>query len=118
MIKVVTAIKRCGNLSVDEFQSHWLQRHAEVVMRLPGIVRYHQSHLRSGAYRKGEPAYDGIAEVWFEELSAMRALTGSAAHDALLEDEERFIDRRAMVTLLTTEYGQGRECAGRCGQVL
>lgn len=104
MIKVVTAIKRRGDLSVDAFQSHWLERHAEVVMRLPGIVRYHQSHLRSGAYHEGEPAYDGIAEVWFEELAAMRALVGSASHDALMEDEARFIDRGAMVTLLTTEH--------------
>ena len=104
MIKVVTAIKRRSDLSVEAFQDHWLNRHSEVVLRLPGILRYHQSHLRASGYAEGEPVYDGVAEVWFEDLAAMRALVGTAEHNALLEDEDRFLNRDVMVTLLTTEH--------------
>ena len=118
MIKVLTTIKRRSDLTVDAFRRHWLERHAVVVLGLPGIVRYHQSHVLDAAYDCGEPVYDGVAEVWFEGLDAMRSLPGSTEHAALLEDEARFIDRAGMATLLTTEYelksGPSPEQAVKC----
>ena len=104
MIKVLTAIKRRPDFTVDAFQRHWLEHHASVVLELSGILRYHQSHVLEEAYGAAEPIYDGIAEVWFKDLDAMRALAGSPEHAALIEDEARFIDRASMATLLTTEH--------------
>lgn len=103
MIKALTLLKRRQGMDVAAFQSYWLTRHVEVVLRLPGIVRYAQSHTRLGGYRNGDPVYDGIAEVWFENIDAMRALPGTAVHDALLEDEDRFIERSEMAMLLTED---------------
>ena len=44
-----------------------------MVTRLPGIRGYVQSHTLLSGYR-GRALYDGIAEVWFEDTAAMRAL--------------------------------------------
>ncbi len=80
MVKAVSFFKRRSGMSVEAFQAYWLTRHPDVVVRLPGIRRYVQSHTLPGGYRKGEPAYDGIAEIWFDDTGAMRALAGTPAY--------------------------------------
>ena len=104
MIKVVTCIKRKAGMSVEEFQAYWRGSHPEVVVRLPGIRRYVQSHMRLAGYRKGEPIYDGIAEVWFEDGKAMHALRGSREMAAVEADEVRFIDRATTRVIATDEH--------------
>src|SRR5882724_5389117 len=104
MVKAVSFFKRKAGMSVDAFQAYWRTAHPEVVVKLPGIRRYVQSHTLPSAYRKGEPIYDGIAEVWFDDTGAMRALAGTAAHGAVQADEEQFIDRSTMGLLITEEH--------------
>jgi uncharacterized protein (TIGR02118 family) len=54
-------------------------------------------------YAKGEPVHDGIAEVWADDTDALRAMTKSPAHPALVVDEERFIDRSRMGIIVTDD---------------
>jgi len=106
MIKLVFALHRLPELSREEFQSYWFDKHAPLVARHAkalGIKRYVQVHTRStpineslrGSRHAPEP-HDGIAEIWFESESAiatsMQTPEGIAAGLALLEDERRFID--------------------------
>jgi uncharacterized protein (TIGR02118 family) len=104
VIKVVTCIKRRPGMSVEDFQAYWRERHPEVVVRLPGIRRYVQSHTRPAGYRTGTPAWDGIAEVWFDDGRAMHALRGSPEMAAVEADESRFIDRAATRVIATDEH--------------
>jgi uncharacterized protein (TIGR02118 family) len=104
MVKAVSFFKRRSGMSVEAFQAYWLSRHPDVVARLPGIRRYVQSHTLLGGYRKGEPAYDGIAEIWFDDTGAMRALAGTPAYAAVQADEARFIERGTMGLLITEEH--------------
>ena len=104
MIKVVTCIKRKPGMSVEDFQSYWRERHPEAVVRLPGIRRYTQSHTRLAGYRKAEPVFDGIAEVWFDDGRALHALGGSPEMAAVEADETRFIDRPATRVIATDEH--------------
>ena len=104
MVKLVVYFKRRAGMEVEPFQEYWRTRHAEVVRGLPGIRRYAQSHTLLAGYRRGEPAFDGIAEVWFEDVDAIRALDGTDALRAVQEDEARFIDRSTMRTLVTDEH--------------
>src|SRR5262250_1805793 len=103
MVKVITAIKRKSDMPVEEFQEYWRARHPEVVTRLPGVRRYVQSHALAPAYRKGEPVFDGIAEVWADDTDALRAMTRSPVHPELLADEARFIDRAKMGIIVTED---------------
>jgi len=104
MIKAITYLKRRPGMPVEEFQTYWRTEHPKVVKKLPGLRRYVQSHTRLGAYEKGEPAYDGIAEVWFDDTKALRAIQGTSEIKAVQEDEIKFIDRNTMGLILTDDY--------------
>ena len=103
MVKVITFLKRKTGMPVAEFQRYWRDRHPEAVLRLPGVRRYVQSHTLPATYATGEPIYDGIAEVWADDTSALRAMTQSPHHPALQEDEARFIDRSTMGVVITED---------------
>jgi len=104
VVKAVTVLKRKSGMSVEEFQGYWRGRHPEVVVRLPGLRRYVQSHTRLAGYRKSEPIYDGIAEVWFDDGQAVHALRGTPEMAAVEADEARFIDRSTVRVILTDEH--------------
>ncbi len=103
MVKVVTFLKRKSGMSVEDFQRYWRTRHPEVVVRLPGVRRYVQSHTLASSYGKGEPVYDGIAEVWADGTDALRAMTRSPENAKVQADEAQFIDRGTMGFLVTEE---------------
>jgi uncharacterized protein (TIGR02118 family) len=104
MVKAVAFFKRRAGMAVDEFQAYWLTRHPEVVTKLTGMRRYVQSHTRLTAYRSGEPVYDGIAELWFEDTAAIRALRDTPEMAAVQADEARFIDRSTMGLIITRDH--------------
>jgi uncharacterized protein (TIGR02118 family) len=104
MVKVLTFIKRKPGMTVEDFQRYWLTRHPAVVTRLPGVRRYVQSHTLVTTYRKGEPAWDGIAEVWADDTDALRAMTSSGANADVQADEAQFIDRSTMGVIVTEEH--------------
>ena len=104
MIKAVTYLKRRPGMAVDKFQTYWREQHPDVVKKLPGLRRYIQSHTRLGAYEKGEPVYDGIAEVWFDDSKALRAIQGTPEMNAVQADEANFIDRATMGLIITDDY--------------
>jgi uncharacterized protein (TIGR02118 family) len=103
MIKVVAIIKRKPGMTVEAFQEHWRTTHADVVRRLPGLRRYVQSHTLLSGSRKREPAWDGIAELWFDDTDALRALRGTLEQAAVDADEPRFIDRGTMKIVFTDD---------------
>ena len=91
MLKLVSVIKRRADLSPQEFHAYWLDTHASLVTQLPGLRRYVQCHTLASGYRKREPAADGVAELWFDDTNALRALQGSPALSRVLDDQAQFI---------------------------
>jgi uncharacterized protein (TIGR02118 family) len=107
MIKLVFSLRRRPEMTREEFQSYWRDRHAPLVARHAEalrIRRYVQTHARSSgmgaaqsAARGSEAdAYDGQAELWWDSLddvaAAVSTPAGRQAAIELLEDERRFID--------------------------
>lgn len=107
MIKLVFCLRRLPQLSREEFQTYWRDRHAPLVGRHAatlGLRRYVQTHTRDDprlaavADQRGSAgsAFDGVAELWWDDieslLEAMSTDAGQAAGRELLEDEARFID--------------------------
>ncbi|MBA2555912.1 MAG: EthD family reductase [Chloroflexi bacterium] len=90
MIKVVALLRRREGLSHEEFESHWRDVHPHYVRALPGVRRYVQSPAVD-LPRKQWP-YDGLAELWFDDVAAVRAAFASAAADPMREDEGRFLE--------------------------
>ncbi len=103
MVKLIAFFKRKAGISVDAFQQHWRTRHAELVVRRPGLRRYVQNHTLKSAYRNSEPVYDGVAEAWFDSTRVMRELDQSAEYRAVREDEANFIDPDQIGMVITDE---------------
>lgn len=118
MIKLVVAVARKAGLSAEDFQSHWLGRHAPLVAaRAPmlGIRRYVQSHLiehpANEAFRGIRamlPPLDGITEIWLNALADLKrgveTEQGRAAAATLAEDERRFVQLDRSRCFLTREH--------------
>lgn len=105
MIALTYCMHRLSHLTHREFLQYWRERHAPLVQRHADILcirRYVQLsatptdlNRRVSQFRGGPPAFDGIAEVWYDSWDTFSsAASDPAAQDALqelLEDEKRFI---------------------------
>ncbi len=106
MIKLSIGLKRRPSLSREQFLAYWTQQHAALVKQHAvqlGIIRYAQVHglVESELRAAGVPdsvssAFDGVAEVWFNDLSGAaasgRTPGGREARKLLREDERNFLD--------------------------
>lgn len=104
MIRAITYLKRRPGMPLADFQAYWRNKHPAVVTRLPGLRRYVQSHARRSEYVEQEPVYDGIAEVWFDDSKALRALRDTPEMAAVQADEAHFLDRGSMGLILTDDH--------------
>jgi uncharacterized protein (TIGR02118 family) len=104
MVKLIYCISKKPELSVEEFQRYWRDVHGPIAGRIPGLQRYVQCHVVPELYdRPTLPAFDGAAELWFEDLDAMRAAMQSPEVQAALEDEKNFIDHTRVASFVTIE---------------
>lgn len=104
MIKLVYCIARRPGMSVDEFSRYWYEVHAPIGSRIPGLRRLVQSHPVSPPDDLLPPApFDGMAELWFDDLAALRAARLSPEWRASTEDEPNFIDATRTALFLTEE---------------
>lgn len=117
MIKLTFAVKRRSDVDEQEFHRYWRDEHGPLVRSFQaalGIRRYVQTHridtpfndaLR--ASRGAIEPFDGVAELWWDDIDALVAgsssADGVAAGQALLEDEGRFIDLAASALWLGEE---------------
>ena len=104
MIKLIYCITRKPGLSVDEFQRYWRETHAPIAARLPGLRRYVQCHTLPALYAgENPPAYDGAAELWFDDQEALQRAMASPEVQAAREDERNFIDHSKVFAIVTEE---------------
>ena len=105
MMKLIYCITRRPELSVEEFQRYWREVHGPIAARIPGLRRYLQCHVLPELYG-GErtPAYDGAAELWYDDLAAWEAARRSPEVRAAVEDERNFIDHSKTVLFFTEEH--------------
>lgn len=103
MVKLIYCISKKPELSVEDFQRYWRETHGPIAGRIPGVRRYVQCHVVPEMYGRGNPPYDGAAELWFDDLDAMREAMRSPEVAAAIEDEKNFIDHSRVATFVTTE---------------
>ncbi len=103
MITLVEVNRRKPGLSVEQFQRYWLDTHAAKAGRLPGLRRYVQSHTLLSGYAKRVPACDGVAELSFDNIEALRALTATPEFVTVLRDRDEFIDVGSRIEIITED---------------
>jgi uncharacterized protein (TIGR02118 family) len=101
MVKAIYLIRRKSGMSAEDFHRYWREVHGAIAARIPGLRRYVQCHAitRDG----GGVEYDGAAEVWFDDMEAVRRAVASPEYAAARADEARFIDLERTTLIFTEE---------------
>ncbi|MGD9664749.1 MAG: EthD domain-containing protein [Novosphingobium sp.] len=111
MITLIVAARKKAGMSRKEFEDHWLNRHAPLVLSVPEFASYLRKYAlypyAEGADVPGLgalPGYDGIGELWFDSVEAMmEAFSEPKYLEIIRPDEELFLDRDACLTFVTEE---------------
>ena len=97
MIKSVSLLVRKDGMTHEQFMKHWVQIHGPLALKVPGLRRYVQSHIRDERRRADIPALgvdvDGIAETWYDDADAMARAAATPEMKALHADGALFIGR-------------------------
>lgn len=106
MVKLIFCLRRRHDLTHEQFLAHWSGPHAAIGTagaEAIGARRYVQNHTLSHSLndalqdsRKSPPAFDGVVELWFDDIDAVqRTFTDEDARKVLRElakDELNFVD--------------------------
>lgn len=111
MLTVLVAARRLPSLSLDAFTDYWINHHAPLVLGTPGFTRYLRRYViypligekADGDFVLGQfPGYDGIGELRFDSVEAMRQAYDDPDYKSIiLPDEHKFLDRDACLTFFT-----------------
>ena len=97
MIKSVGLLTRRNGITHEDFVKHWLEVHAPLAHAVPGVRRYVQSHIVEERMRPDIPStdveIDGIAELWYDDRTAMERANASPEAKRLHADGALFIRR-------------------------
>ncbi len=104
MIKVVYCITKKAGLSDDEFFHYWKNVHGPIGARIPGLRKLVQSHRVQVAGDKHRPDFDGMAELWFDNLEALLAARRSPEWKASSDDEVNFVDLGQVAYFVSEEH--------------
>ena len=100
MIKLVYCFRKKWGLTDEEFDRYWHDIHAPIGARIPGMRRLVQSPVLGSPY----PAeYDGMAELWFDDLDALARARASREWALSTADEANFIDPDHVASFITIE---------------
>jgi uncharacterized protein (TIGR02118 family) len=104
MLKNFEFVTRRPDLTKEQFRRYWREHHGPLATGIDAMGRYVQSHAVDAEYAGGEPAWEGSAITWFDDLGAMRASGTSAEYTATRDDEENFLGAPlALPFIITTE---------------
>jgi hypothetical protein len=103
-VKVTTLLKRRPGMPVEEYRERSLGAYAPIVSELPGLRRHLHCHTRDGAYVFGESSFDGVEQLWFDDVAAARAALRSPYHAERVRPAlDKLVDPRYVFSLTARE---------------
>jgi hypothetical protein len=106
MIRLTVFVRRKAGMDTDAFHARWRQ-HGHAIASRPDVARYvrrYEQHHRSASDKGIGTDHDGVAMQWFDTVDDFVALLRDPVYtDWMKHDEEEFLDRDALVYLLTDE---------------
>jgi uncharacterized protein (TIGR02118 family) len=103
MIKLVYCITKKASLTDEEFFQYWKNVHGPIGARIPGLRKLVQSRRVIVRGDKRPSDYDGMAELWFDDVEALVAARQSSEWKAATEDEDNFIDHSRVAYFVSEE---------------
>ena len=101
-------IRNRDDIDFAGFTEHWRDVHGPLALRVVGMVAYTQNHIVERLHENpANPLHrvDGISQLYFEDVEAMRGAMDSAEQRACIEDIRGFLSD---VTLLIQRQGELR----------
>ena len=109
MVKFTILLKRKPSLTNDEFVDHHRNAHAALFMSIAVVKetvrRYVQQHTVPVELPGLPPAkYDGITELWFDDVDALARCFSDPEYMAKVRpDEESFLDLHGCDFIVSSE---------------
>lgn len=88
MFKMIILLKKRPGLTEDGFVKYWLETHTPLAQKMPGLKRYVVNLVKRPPNR--EPDYDGLVELWFDDIDSMKRGFNSPEGMATQKDTENF----------------------------
>ena len=104
MIKVVYCITKKPGMTEAEFFDYWQNVHGPIGASLPGLRKLVQSHAVRPSDDTRQADYDGVAELWFDDVDALLAARQSEEWRISSEDEKNFIDHSRVAYFVSEEH--------------
>ena len=77
-------VKKREDMTHEAFARHWLDVHAKLCAKLPGLRRYSVNLVDQSRFPHF--AYDGFSELWFDDEKSLWAALDSPEGRTLLAD--------------------------------
>lgn len=87
-VKRLGILRRKDGLSHEAFVDHWLNTHAALCVKLPGLRRYCVNLVDRARFPHFD--YDGFSELWFDSEADLEAALRSPEGQTLLADLPHF----------------------------
>jgi uncharacterized protein (TIGR02118 family) len=102
MVKVIVLLPRRAGMSPEAFKQHMRETHLPLVTKLPGLRRLILNWVLPDP-NEPPPAYDAVAEDWFDDAAAMGAALASPEGQAVAADVPNFLDPSRSAFLVVEE---------------
>jgi uncharacterized protein (TIGR02118 family) len=97
MIKSLSLLTRKPGMTHEEFVERWVNEHAPLAHAVPELRRYVLTLIHAQPERADIPTHDievdGIAELWYDDMEAMRRALASTEMQALRDHGALIIGR-------------------------
>jgi uncharacterized protein (TIGR02118 family) len=103
MIKLVYCITKKQGMTDEEFFHYWEKVHGPIGARIPGVRKMVQSH-RINIPGDRSADYDGMVELWFDDMAALLAARATPEWQASSADEAHFIDHNKVAYFVSEEH--------------
>lgn len=103
MLKLVYLFKKSPGMTHAEFCEYWEKVHGPLGARIPGLRKLVQSVVLDPHPGNRPPDYDGMAELWFDDLDALAVARRSLEWEQSSADERNFIDPGSTSYFVTEE---------------
>jgi len=97
MRKMIGLLPRRSDMSREEFREYWTTTHAEITSKVPGLRSYVQNLCLPD--ENGDPPYDGVAVLGFDDDESMRKALATSEWEAVLADVPKFVDDSRIVIM-------------------
>ena len=104
LVKILALVKRRAGLPLATFRKYSLLAHAPLDLKLPGLRRYYQCHVRDSYYAIGEPIFDSVSLLWFDDVEAVQRMQESLQNRESAADLENFVELKYAHTMVATEH--------------